>query len=46
MDAAKMDFPEGSFDLVISSGVFVQILDDVVARGIASEMCRVVKPGG
>lgn len=46
MDATEMSFPEGSFDLVTSSGVFVQILDDDVARRIAGEMCRVVKPGG
>lgn len=46
MDGTKMTFPSARFDIVTSSGVFVQITDDAVAGQIAAEMVRVLKPGG
>jgi len=45
-DATLMDFRSGQFDVVTSSGIFVQIIDDSTAGQIASEMVRVLKPGG
>lgn len=45
-DAAHTDFPEGRFDLVTESTMFVQLTDDTVARQVAAEMIRVVRPGG
>ena len=45
-DATAMEFPSDSFDLAMESTMFVQITDDTMARGIAQEMIRVVKPGG
>ncbi len=45
-DATAMEFSSARFDLVMESTTFLQITDDTVAAGIASEMLRVVKPGG
>lgn len=39
-------FDDSRFDLVFESTMFVQITDDKLARCIASEMMRVLKPGG
>jgi SAM-dependent methyltransferase len=36
----------GPFDVVYSSGLFTQIPDDGIAAALASEMKRVVRPGG
>ncbi len=45
-DATAMEYSPNSFDLVMESTVFLQLTDEAVAQGIASEMVRVVKPGG
>ncbi len=45
-DAAAMEYEAASFDLAMESTVFLQITDESIAQGIASEMVRVVKPGG
>lgn len=45
-NAAALPFPDGSFDLVLQATVFTSVLDDAVRRKIASEMLRVLKPGG
>lgn len=42
-DAAKMAYPDGFFDIVISVGVFEHILD---LKGTLAEIRRVLKPGG
>lgn len=44
--AAALEFRDCSFDLVLQSTVFSSVLDPAVRRQIASEMLRVVKPGG
>lgn len=43
MDAASLDFPDGSFDLV-TAGFVVQVLPDPAA--VLAEMHRVLAPGG
>ncbi len=45
-DAAQLDLPSGSFDLVLSFTVFSSILDPGTEQRVASEMTRVLKPGG
>lgn len=45
-DAAKLDFPNDAFDLVLQSTVFTSILDSGLKRQIAFEMVRVVKSEG
>jgi len=45
-NAAKLDFVDASFDLVLQSTVFSSILDPEMKRQISQEMLRVVKPGG
>jgi ubiquinone/menaquinone biosynthesis C-methylase UbiE len=45
-DASRMPFQDQPFDLVCESTMFVQIIDDVMAKKIANEMMRVTKPGG
>ena len=42
-DATRLPFPDGTFDVVITSEVLEHIQDDVAA---ISEMVRVLKPGG
>jgi ubiquinone/menaquinone biosynthesis C-methylase UbiE len=42
-DARSMPFASNSFDLVFSSTVFYQIIDDQIAAGIAREMRRVCR---
>src|SRR5947209_9428377 len=44
--ASRMPFPDASFDLVMQFTLFTSILNDEVKRAIASEMIRVVAPGG
>ncbi|MDH7515014.1 MAG: class I SAM-dependent methyltransferase [Bacteroidota bacterium] len=46
MDAAAMDFPDGSFDLVVLFTVLSSVLDDGIRKRIAGEIDRVLKPGG
>jgi phosphoethanolamine N-methyltransferase len=43
VEAGPMDFPNGHFDLVLSSGAITQTADKL---GIFSEIFRVLKPGG
>src|SRR5438552_2153116 len=45
-DAQHLPFAAESFDLVIVFTVFSSILDDGVAKRVAKEICRVVKPAG
>lgn len=45
-DATKLPWPDASFDLVFQSTVFTSILDAGVRAAIASEMLRVLAPGG
>jgi SAM-dependent methyltransferase len=44
--AAKLAFPDATFDLVLQSTVFTSILDADVKQQIAAEMMRVVKKEG
>jgi ubiquinone/menaquinone biosynthesis C-methylase UbiE len=44
-NAANLDFPDASFDLVIQSVVFSSILDPEMRQQIAGEMLRVLRPG-
>lgn len=44
--AARLPFPDGSFDLVFQSTVFTSILDADLKRHAAAEMLRVVKSDG
>jgi len=45
-DASELPFGEGTFDLVLQSMMFSSILDPSVRRRAASEMARVLAPGG
>jgi len=45
-NAAKIQFPDESFDLVVQSTVFTSILDPEMRQQVASEMFRVVKRDG
>lgn len=44
--AARLHFPDDSFDVVLQATVFTSILDDDFRRLAAAEMLRVVRPGG
>jgi len=45
-DATELPWPENTFQLVVVSTVFTSILDDGVRRKAASEIQRVLAPGG
>ncbi len=45
-DASDIRYPEGTFDLVLESTMFVEVSDPALSAKIASEMMRVLKPGG
>lgn len=45
-NAAAMEFPDGAFDIVLQMTMFTSILSDTVRRQVATEMLRVVAPGG
>ncbi len=45
-DASRLPWPDGSFDIVLQSTVFSSILDPGMRRAVASEMLRVLAPGG
>ncbi len=45
-DATRMNYADSTFDLVMESTMFLQIVDEELRRRIASEMARVVRPGG
>jgi SAM-dependent methyltransferase len=44
--AGDLPFPDGSFDLVSQFTVFSSILDATLRRRVATEMLRVLRPGG
>ncbi len=45
-NAEHLDFPDGSFDLLMAFTVFSSILDPVMARNVALEIDRLLRPGG
>ena len=45
-NAAKLQFPDKTFDVVMQSTVFTSILDARMKEELASEMCRVLQPKG
>lgn len=45
-DASRLPWADGSFDVVLQSTVFSSILDAGMRREVASEMLRVLAPGG
>lgn len=45
-DASRLPWESGSFDVVLQSTVFSSILDPGMRRAVASEMLRVLAPGG
>lgn len=45
-DASAMSFQDGAYDMVMAFGMFIQLTDAELSARIASEMWRVVKPGG
>jgi SAM-dependent methyltransferase len=45
-DAATLDLPEESFDVVLQSTVFTSILDSAFQDRLASRMWSLVRPGG
>jgi len=45
-DAARLPWPDESFDIVSQSTVFTSILDANVRHDVAAEMLRVLKPAG
>jgi ubiquinone/menaquinone biosynthesis C-methylase UbiE len=45
-DAAELPWPNESFVLVLQSTMFTSILDPDMKRRVASEMLRVLRPGG
>ncbi len=45
-NAEHLGFPDSHFDLVMAFTLFSSILDGVMARQIATEIVRVLKPGG
>ena len=44
-DARKLDYADGTFDLVLESTMFVLMTDENLATEVAREMIRVTKPG-
>jgi ubiquinone/menaquinone biosynthesis C-methylase UbiE len=45
-NAEQLDFTDASFDLILVSTVFSSILDSGMAKNVAAEVCRLLKPGG
>ncbi len=45
-EAAALDFPNDTFDIVLQSTVFTSILDLTMKQQIAHQMIRVLKPEG
>jgi ubiquinone/menaquinone biosynthesis C-methylase UbiE len=45
-NAARLEFPNDFFDLVLQSTVFTSILDRSLRHAVAAEMLRVLKPNG
>lgn len=45
-NAERLAFPDATFDLVMAFTVFSSILDSTMSSNVASEVTRVMKPGG
>ncbi len=45
-NAEHLDFADASFDLALAITIFSSILDRTMARNVAAEIVRVLKPGG
>lgn len=45
-DASHMEYDSHHFDMVMESGMFIQLTDDNLSQKIANEMIRVAKPSG
>jgi SAM-dependent methyltransferase len=45
-DAARLPWPDDSFDVAFQATVFTSILDHSLKQSIAGEMLRVLRPGG
>jgi SAM-dependent methyltransferase len=45
-NAAQLRAPAGSFDMVLQAGLFSSVFDDAVKHAIATEILRVLRPGG
>ncbi|HET7420691.1 MAG TPA: class I SAM-dependent methyltransferase [Candidatus Dormibacteraeota bacterium] len=45
-NAERLPFPDASFDILVAYTLFSSILDGAMARAVAAEMTRVMKPGG
>lgn len=45
-NAERLDFPDASFDLVLLFTVFSSIASDAVAHRVATEVARILRPGG
>ena len=45
-NAADLQFPDETFDIVFQSTVFTSVLDTVTKKQMAAEMCRVLKRDG
>jgi SAM-dependent methyltransferase len=45
-NAERLDFAAASFDLVLAFTLFSSILDETMARNVASEIRRILRPGG
>jgi SAM-dependent methyltransferase len=45
-DASSLEFPDGTFDIVQESMMFLQMTDQELEKKVAQQMIRVTKPGG
>jgi SAM-dependent methyltransferase len=45
-NAERLEFPDGDFDLVVAMTLFSSIRDGDMARNVAAEIQRVLRPGG
>ena len=45
-DASALEFPDGSFDIILQSTVFSSILDEDLRRAVAANMWRMLAPVG
>lgn len=45
-DASQMDYESNSFNIVMESMIFLQMMDNALIQKIANEMLRVVEPSG
>jgi ubiquinone/menaquinone biosynthesis C-methylase UbiE len=45
-NAARLEFADGSFDIVLQATAFTSMLDAALKQRVAAEMLRVLSPGG